>query len=162
MRILTFLVLGIFTFQIFDIPPARNMRNPHTCCGRAICMCHHAKGAFCPFRHGLSDDFQEGKGKDMKPALPSAHMHCHLNRTDKVPDNLKIRNTFPATGFAFTKAPCASDTPKTVLPEYSRDFLLPSSNHHFILILQGVIPISSFDLAPLLTSKGIDRPPRIF
>ncbi|GEM_PF-2284357 len=162
MRALIVVMVAIFTIQIFDIPPSRNMPNPHTCCGRAICMCHHAKGAYCPFRHGLPDNFQEGKEKDLKPVQAFAHMHCHLPSPDKVSENSKIRNTFPATGFAFAKAPCASDTPKTVLPEYSRDFLLPSSNHRFILIQQEVVPISSFDVAPLLTSKGIDRPPRIF
>jgi len=158
MRISVLLILAIFVFQTFDIPPSRNMPNPKTCCGRAVCMCKHEKGAFCPFRHGLPEDLNENEIQ--KANLQ--HKSCHLHKAAEAVKTQKIKDSFPITGFAFTKAPCASDAPKTVLPEYSKDFLFPTSSGHFVLAKQGSVPFSSFNALPLLREQGIERPPRIF
>jgi len=156
------LLAGIFTIQIFDIPPSRNMSNPHTCCGRAICMCKHAKGAQCPFRHGMSDDSnmiqRVGESKVVAPV--ASHKSCHLNKTESPKMPQAAAPSKAVGGFAFTKAPCATDAPKSVLPQYSKDFLFPASSGKFLLMPQGTIPVSSFDALLLLREHGIYRPPR--
>ncbi len=154
MRIPALLLLVIFTFQIFDIPPVGNKPNPHTCCGRSICQCRHAPGARCPFRHGLPEDSMQEAN--------SGHKSCHLDKTKGTVETKKMADASPIKGFAFTKAPCASDTPKTVLPEYSKDFLFPSASDHFVLTRQGTVPIFSAKTLLFLREQGIERPPRIF
>lgn len=154
-------MLGIFTFQIFDIPPRRNIANPQTCCGRAICMCKHAKGGFCPFRHGLGDDVDAKLGGVKKtPAPVGPHKSCHLHKTESTKPSPTVKSSKPTDRFTFTKAPCAANAPKSVLPQYSKDFLFPASSGKFLLMQQGTISVSSFDALLLLGEHGIYRPPR--
>ncbi len=127
------LMAALFAFQSFDVPPARNAANPKTCCGRAVCLCSHAKGAHCPFRHGMH--------------------HDHSGEAPK---------TGPLQGINFTKAPCASHAPKTALPEYSKDFVFPVLNHYFNLKILDFLPVPARGVLPLPRERGIDRPPRVF
>ncbi len=107
-------------------------------------MCKHAPGAFCPFRHQMEEQMEEKRG-----AVVTAHSHCLFHKASK-------------DAIGFTKAPCASDTPKTIMPQYVKDFLLPSDESHFTLSSQGMAPPSSFDALALFTGRGIEHPPRIF
>ena len=73
-----------------------------------------------------------------------------------------MKNPAPRGGFAFTKAPCAPDAPKSVLPEYSRDFLLTSFGVHFDLQNTPFIPVPFPKGLPLPRGPGIEYPPRTF
>ncbi len=126
------LMTALFSFQAFDIPPARNAVNPKTCCGRAVCMCSHAKGARCHFRHG-----------------------AHSGHSGEV------KNTVPRQGINFTKAPCASHAPKTTLPGYSKDFVFPALNHDFNLRPLDFIPVPAPRCFASPREQGIERPPRV-
>ena len=126
---------ALFLFQSFDVPPPRNAANPKTCCGRAVCMCSHAKGAHCPFRQGTT--------------------HPH-------PAEAGVKAAGPLQGIHFTKAPCASHAPKTTLPEYSKDFVFPVLNRSFDLKGLDFLPVSARGVLPLPRDLGIDRPPRVF
>ena len=128
---------ALFIFQSFDILPGRS--NPKTCCGRAVCLCKHAPGAFCPMRH---------------------HMKGLHKAAESTEDNSK--SSLPQGVTGFTKAPCASDTPKTMIPTYIKDFLIPEPAGHFAFIPQGIVSCSSFDAVPQLAGRGIEHPPRIF
>lgn len=123
---------ALFSFQVLDIPPARNAVNSKTCCGKTVCMCSHAKGAHCPIRR------------------PAHHGHSAETKKPAV----------PAQGLYFTKAPCASHTPKTVLRRYLNDFAIPVSSSFFSPRQQGTISVPSLDALLLLREQGIDRPPR--
>ena len=133
MRIAALLIIAIFTFQILDVPPLPDRPNPKTCCGRAVCLCGHAKGALCPF-----------------------------HKTAEKSESQKIKIPFPVKGFVFTKAPCATDAPKTVQPQYEKDFLVPAHKNYFAFVRQNVLAFSSFDALPLPAGRGIEHPPRIF
>ena len=62
----------------------------------------------------------------------------------------------------FTKAPCASDEPLSLLPEYSKDFIVSTEPAHFVLTEQNIISASSINAVRFLWAQGIERPPRIF
>jgi len=153
MRAAIFLFLTIFTVQIMDVPPVLQHSNPKTCCGRTICACKHAKGAFCPFRHGL----HEGSGQK-EVSRKSCHLHGH--EAEAVSHEVTGRG--PTEGLVFSKAPCSSDIPKVDLPLYSKEFVGAGLSEHFMLFKQGRVPAFSSHALPLLRAHGLERPPRIF
>ncbi len=142
---------AIFTFQTFDIPPIRNALNPKTCCGRPVCLCTHAKGDPCPFRYEREQELQ-------------AREHCHLpgNKSNAVSSNDSHagEQSIPK-GINFAKGPCHSDASKSVLPEYSKDFLFSISPTDFYLKRLEFFSVSCFRAWPLIREQGIDHPPRI-
>ncbi len=123
------LMTAVFSFQTFDMPPARNTANPKTCCGQTVCMCSHAaKGSHCSFRR-----------------------HAHVG---------EAKRSLPLKEMNFTKAPCASHVPKTILPEYSKDFFLPEPGRYSGLMQSGFVFIPAPAVLPLPREQGIERPPR--
>jgi hypothetical protein len=162
LSVFIFFFVVLFTLQIFDIPPVRNSLNPKTCCGRTICMCKHGKGAACPFRHGMAKGLDSGHqsavNKTVSKAVPKKS--CHLHQTKSSKPSQGVKSSKASERFAFTKAPCATDAPKSVLPHHSKDFLFPGSAFHFSLIQEETILSSSFDALLLLREQGIYRPPR--
>ncbi len=139
-----FILLGLlllFTFQTFDVPPAKNHVNPKTCCGRTVCQCKHGPGVDCPFKKGIQKK------------------SCPMQETAAPVEEKKPT----AEGDAlWTKAPCASDVPKTLLPNYSKNYILSVPVVHSHLVLQDFIAISSQHRLPLMRVKVLERPPRIF
>lgn len=93
----------------------------------------------------------------MKSALKQAagKKHCHLPKAVEKAPLIPGKN-------GFTKAPCSSDTPKSVLTSYPKDFLFTSSANQFHLKETKMLP--SLLLPPPLSLRdgGIERPPKIF
>ncbi len=146
MRTFAFLLLAIFTLQTFDLPPVRQGHNAKTCCGRAICLCKHAKDAQCPFHHKI------------KSAKPSCHLH--KENTEKAVQPIKESKS--KDRFVFSKAPCASDAPKSIVPGYSKDFIFPSSAPRFRLNAQNFHRAQTSNALPFIQGRGIYRPPKVF
>ena len=145
MRLLPLLLLAVFTFQILDLPAPANRSNPKTCCGRAVCLCKHEKGALCPFRHGMKA--AEEKGQDG---------YCRLHANQK-------KNQIPDSGVLFTKAPCAGESPKAAASfGYSRDFNLVPRGEYPFNAQREFLASPVFPVPGLIEPQGIDRPPRIF
>jgi hypothetical protein len=105
MKTLLFLIFillftALFTFQTFDMPPLRS--NPKTCCGRAICMCTHAPGAYCPFRHHMEEQVKAEKslphgqsGFAKAPCStdsPKTAASGYSQDFDVVPNHLSLQN----------------------------------------------------------------------
>ncbi len=155
MRTSVLILLVIFNVQVFDVPPVLKVSNPKTCCGRAVCLCRHAKGEFCAIRNGQNQERQQA-------ALHHKSCHFHtVKMTTKKTQTIKSSRR-PTRGIAFTKEPCAAEVPKSVLPQYAKDFLFPSSAGNFLFIQEGTIPSGSSDVLLLLREHGIYRPPRTF
>lgn len=141
------LFTAVFTFQVLDVPVFLGKQNPKTCCGRVICQCTHAKGAFCPFK--------KSQKAVLPPAAETAHKHCHLPAKPEVK-----KEATASSERGWTKAPCASDTPKSVLPGYSRDSIIPSRE----ILLQNlqtekIPPHFSRQLQPV-DLPSLKRPPK--
>lgn len=164
LRCFAFLTTLLFTFGVLEIPPsALTRKNPKSCCGRVVCLCKHAPGAPCPVK--------KNKAEVEKPA---SHMHCRLKAAGPAPKPVvqaaqpghchKAPPKFsaPAPGAALmTKAPCASDAPKTVLPEYSRWYELFFVKDFSPLPVSGKISREPSVFHTFPPPGGIDRPPRI-
>ena len=144
MRTFAFFILTIFSFQILDVPPL-GAYQPKTCCGRAVCMCHHAVGAPCRFRLTGDDDPASANEGGM-------HAHCKLAKKTSTADGLRF----------LTQAPCHTESPKTTFAGTTRDYES--------VVKTGVSfnPVSRFLDLPQITfplstaSLGIERPPRAF
>lgn len=144
--ILTFSFL--FAMQTIEISALR--ANPKTCCGRVICLCKHGAGKACPIKSGL----KKAAEHEDKHAMP-----CHR----KSAPAQSVKKDIPSSGSGFTKAPCASDSPKTLLPNVIKHYLTPDILPHRHSFLQTDFSSASKDpLISRLLQMGIDRPPRIF
>ncbi len=142
---------GAFAFQTFDIPPVRNALNPKTCCGRPVCLCKHAKDAVCPFRYEREQELKVHE---------SCHLHGNKSKDAFLKDSQEDEQSTPK-GINFAKAPCHSETPKSVLPGYCKDFLISISLIHFGLTWSNFSSVSFSHALPLIREQGIDHPPRI-
>lgn len=163
MRLFAFALLTLFSFQVLDIPPLRNVPNPRTCCGRPVCLCTHAKGAFCPIKYK-----REQSQKTLARAAeekPTAHKHCHLKRetpggaAKEEPSrvNLPVRETFPV----FKKAPCHSEKSPVSHPSSAKEFVLGLSGTSGVL--QGTerwFPLKFHEYDSSFAG-GIDHPPKL-
>jgi len=157
MRVSVLFLLAIFVFQIVEIPPPQGAVNPKTCCGRTVCLCTHAKGAFCPLKHKTQKRTQQLKESNHR-------RHCHLEVSQNIHDtgsdaiqpSRETSRTFPM----FKKAPCHRDAPKTTLAGTSREFILASNAGPFLKDRIENLPLSYFQFSPLLQSKKIDHPPK--
>lgn len=156
MRLFILALIAMLSVQLLDMPPARSGHNPKTCCGRAVCLCKHAKGAFCPIKHK--------KQLQLKAVTPNEmpQPHCHLpavKNAERLPGKSDVKQSSRAERL-LSKAPCASDTSKTVVPGYSRDFDFVLKNANFSSPSMQFIPLNALAMPILIRSTGIDRPPR--
>lgn len=143
------LFTAVFTFQVLDVPVFLGKQNPKTCCGRVICQCTHAKGAFCPFK--------KSEKTVLPPASGTAHKHCHLPAKQ---DTRKIETGTPSPVRGWTKAPCASDAPKSTLPGYSRDSILPVAEIPLQILRAEKIPPHFFQQLYPVDLPSLKRPPK--
>ncbi len=153
------IVTAAFAFQTVDYLPVHSEPGVHakTCCGRAVCTCKHAKGAFCPMRGKMNvksshaDQESGSQHTGMKKA-------CHFKAAKQ--ETLSASVKLPKGAQVFTSAPCAADTPKTLLPQYAKDFFFPVSSETARLINEEAISLDAFLTLPLPRGQGIDHPPR--
>ncbi len=105
-----------------------------TCCGRSICTCTHAKGAFCHFKH--------------------------LNGARHVPGRglAPLSQTNPR----WNAAPCHSPAPQTVLPTISKEFDHGISQSFSFASKPEFLILNSQKIFLPLSKPRIDRPPRVF
>lgn len=149
----SFLLAGLFAFQILDVPPPAAYKNSKTCCGRVICLCKHAKGAACDFKK--------------KPALPAAetpkpamHGHCAMKKQTPAPEAVEVPLSQGAA--TFTKAPCSSHAPASVLPRTFKDYLFVFAFSPETTLFLDYEPAFYQETLPLTPVKGIEHPPRTF
>lgn len=137
---------ALFVFQTLEISAVRS--NPKTCCGRVICLCKHASAKPCDF-----------KSKPIQKAMPEHAMSMPCHRKAASVKKVEI----PEGAVSFSKAPCGKDTPKTLLPQYFKDYLSSARAGEMKLSLnesQVIPPLKEF---PLLSfSSSIEHPPRTF
>ena len=150
-----YFLTAVFAFQTVDFLPARHGVHAKTCCGRTVCQCKHAKGAFCPMRAAMN-----AKHAHAQPDV-SAHgakKACHFSG-----GHAKAKQPIPALPkgtCVFSSAPCATDTPQSLLPQYAKDFFVPLTVGNFHAANEEPVLLNSrFDL-PLPRAQGIDHPPR--
>ena len=98
-------------------------------------MCHHGVGEACPIRKQLIGRDTESPGRSLD--LASKPQHCHLKNIDEKQDVVSKPYT-SIVAFSFSEAPCQSNTPKTSLPTYIKDFMIQSNASDFSLILTGL------------------------
>ncbi len=139
MRYSAFFLFVIFSFQLMDIPPARNTPNSKTCCSRLVCSCTHAKGAHCPIR-SAQQRFAESRTAASAP----------------VQSAVKQR---PAV--SFTKAPCHRDAPKTVKVKYAQDYDLISSGIPIFYLKNSFMNPHAVKFPASISIPGLDPPPRL-
>lgn len=154
MKLFTLSLLMIFSFQILDIPPMRNAPNPKTCCGRPICLCTHAKGAFCSFR-----------AQKMKQEHPIAQKHCHLPKPagKQVAKNTEHPKAAFPQPISFSKAPCHTDAPKTAMIRGSfQDFDVLPLKGFSVHFNQEFLFLPSLKYPKLISVSAIDHPPKLF
>ena len=126
----------IFSFSLLfvfqTLDVSLSRLNSKTCCGRAICLCKHAPGIACPMK--------------------KLHNHHPSLEKEQPPPKKK----------SFSKAPCNSDTPQTILVQYAKDFL-PVCLEGLSIHLPEV-PAPNVLLPSLLSQTGsaIERPPQVF
>lgn len=112
MRLTATVLMAFLSLHFVEISPMLlrfKMPNPKTCCGRAVCLCTHAKGSFCPFKKPL-------------PNRQDDHAHrqsiCHL-KGKLLAAHAAPR---PEPGLFLKKAPCHADQPKASLPNVAKEF----------------------------------------
>ncbi len=152
MRFLALTLLLAFSFQVMDIPLMRNTQKSPTCCGRTVCLCKHGKGALCPLKNGH---------KKKSTQTLSAHKHCHLPKAKQLNSAARDESSkMPKGGIWFSKAPCASDTSTSVLPQYAKDYLFVNSSELFSLDEQSHLHRLPLPVMPTVRVHGIFHPPR--
>lgn len=156
MRLFILVFVVLFSLQLLDVPPVRQINNPKTCCGRVVCSCKHAKGAFCPIKHKKQLQLKVVTLNE----IPKSH--CHLpvvKSTEYLPGKSDVKQSSRPERL-LSKAPCASDTSKTVVPGGLRDFDFVSKYASFSSPSMQFIPHNALAMPILIRSTGIDRPPR--
>lgn len=150
-RVSAFFFLFVFAFQVMDIPPAKNAHNSKTCCGRMICLCKHGKGKAC--------DFHKIK-KETASRPETNHGSCHLKAKSKPTHPNALVSKENKDTVSFSKAPCGSSSPKSIVRGYSKDYIFPFNTPHLNLSLQHFsLNPESFNL-PAIRENGIDHPPQ--
>ena len=137
MRFAALTLLVLFSFQILDVPIPKNLSNPKTCCGRSVCLCTHLKGAMCPFKNKMIH-FAEEHSHDVATSTAQAHKISPL----------------------FTPTPCHTDSPKTVLSGYVKDFELTSVEELFLNLKTESLFQSTVQTPAFLYFQTIERPPK--
>lgn len=152
------IVLILFSLSVPDVPAwflSSHGLNSKTCCGRQVCQCKHAKGAFCPLR--AAHDHQ-------KPAIPPSAgsikmgTNCHLHTAAEQPLPA-VTNTVQSARDGWTKAPCQNDQTKTTGSGYEKTF----NSGHGRIFEKEMITSNFFSILPVLpvflTDKRLERPP---
>lgn len=138
---------ALFVFQTLEISAVR--ANAKTCCGRSICLCKHAQNKPCPMKAKMS-----APASEMQHA---ALMPCHR----KAAPAKKVE--IPEGAVSFSKAPCAKDNPKTLLPQYFKDYLSSLRAGEIKLrSTESRVVTSLTEFIPLSFSSSIEHPPRTF
>lgn len=145
MRLLSLFLVLIFSFQNFEMTLAHFLKSSRTCCGRLVCLCQHEKGAMCPM-------------KNVKERV-TERSHCTFMEVAAEANEQAVIPPRPLTGF--TKAPCSSDAPSTLLPGHSKEFVLGQSEE---IYEEQICPEFLFEflkqeLFPY--PQKIDPPPRL-
>ncbi len=155
MRLFTLSLLMLFSLQVLDVPPMRNVPNPKTCCGRPVCLCTHPKGTPCPFK-------KAGLNTETHPR----HGFCHLKNKQKF-EGLPQDNTYvpraeskPVAGTFFKQAPCHSDEPKSSLPTHAKEFYLNPSSGNGVLEKPDFFFVTASHFPAFIFDRRLDRPPR--
>jgi len=164
MKFLALLILMCFSFQTVDVPPAAAAKSTKTCCGRAICLCKHAKGAPCDYKaHKASEQVKVEAERSLDGDCPfHKGMKKSEMKTAGADKAVAMRiKTLNETASGFTQAPCHTNTPKSLLPNTVRDYEPPLSFE--------MADVSSFQAWFQNDSKfyhspglsGPDHPPRV-
>ncbi|HTL47407.1 MAG TPA: hypothetical protein VL688_05025 [Verrucomicrobiae bacterium] len=88
---------AVFSFQGFDVPAFKS--NPKTCCGRLVCQCKHAPGAFCPMGHG-AHAFKQQPVHQKAPGFAKAPCSGDTSKT-ALAGFCKDFNAVPEAAFPF-------------------------------------------------------------
>jgi hypothetical protein len=121
--------------------------HPRTCCGRPVCLCTHAKGAFCPFKHAAE------RAAQMQPA---PHRHCPL------PGPAVNPKAPPSGAPLLKKAPChpgGADKGAPAAP-HSREFTAAAAFWSGPPSGSDAAANALFDLPDFPADKSRDHPPK--
>jgi hypothetical protein len=121
------------TVEISSLSDRTRTPNPKTCCGRPVCLCTHPKGAPCTYKK------------------PVPHT-CHLDREQEPVHD------FP--GVFFKQAPCHSESQKSSLPVYAKEFCLNSSPAVRHLESGDFLSIAAPRFPDFIFTPRLDQPPR--
>ncbi len=151
-----------FAFSTLDVPPTlfRTAANPKTCCGRQICDCTHAKGAFCPLRKAREDQ-KAIQPVQPKPAKKQCPLHVGMELPEEasppVPVNVTLDDNLPV----LKSAPCHPAASRSTLPASAKDFDLDGSIH----FTAPELPAALFPNVEISPPEGfartLDPPPRL-
>lgn len=150
-KLLSAILVSFFALSSVSAVPFPVSKNPKTCCGRSVCMCTHAKGERCPFKHGGEKAAKQDKPScHLNSKMKSGHDSHHVDQVKKAPESTS----------RFRAAPCHSSNPESTAPNTTKDFLADARVPLFEILTSGPFKPSSNLFPPSIFSEKIKHPPR--